>query len=277
MLSGVPNMAKDGLTGAALKEVSARFGEVTPGAWRRLLSTGPGSAYWPSSLPKQDRHLHLSEFYQRLGAWHASGPWQEGGPCQNLLYLAAAPLSEVPWTREGLGPVVRATLEGLFAALGAVGATSGARPPETVRMTILGGGQFERKSAQERSKARALHMALLAEHACELLTRSPVVQRLDICFFDKGERRWVEFNESWNSLMARREAGEPAVDDTEEVCAPPRARCVRAVQGYQRSRIVSDPLVLEALTGLEERLLRALRPSSRDLGFHFRPVRPLPK
>lgn len=271
VVSGAPSNKPDqGFNGRAYKALLERFGPVGE-QWQKLLSTGPESAFWAPSVEDRSSRPEYAAFYQQCGVWHVEAPWREraSSACRHLLYVRVVPLSEARLGEQPAGQAVRAMMRALFAAFAAVGATCGGPPPVTVRMSLVGGRQREKGTKNQVAAARIEHMSLLVSEACALLERSPVVQRLDVCFFEEGERQWVELNETWQRVLEERGDGSGGGAGPDEAADVLRAQCLKAVEELVAVRGL-DPIVREALAGLRDCLGRAPRPLARDLGFHAR-------
>lgn len=269
VVSGTPWRKPDHeFNGRAHRALLDRFGGLEE-PWQKILATGPESAFWPASIEDRSTRHGYAEFYRQCGVWHVEGPWGEKSTntCRHLFYVRVFPLADA---RHGDNPAqqaVAAMMRGLFASIAAVGATCRGAPPTTVRMTLVGGRQREKGTENEMEAARRQHMGLLVTEACALLERSPVVQRLDVCFFEQGEKS--NLKETWQRVLEER-SEEPRVSGApDEAAEILRRRCAKAIEELASVRSL-DPLVKEALSGLRDCLERSPRPAARDLGFHSR-------
>jgi hypothetical protein len=197
VVSGPPSSAKQGpdsIAGGAYKALVRRFGEVERGRWKQLLRFDASSPFWPEGVVLEPVH---DAYLARCGVWHIEVPWPAGPagqpmPCRHLLALRNVP-STMFKGQVSEADALRCWLRAVFAALAIVGSWSElASAPRTVRMSLVTMNQLRDRRIEYRLSA-------VVQECCALLTRSPVVQRLDICFHDPAEQAWLSQN--WQEYL----------------------------------------------------------------------------
>ena len=197
VVSGPPSNAKQGpdsITGRAYRALVERFGDVDRVRWRQLLRFDPQSPFWPEGVVLDSGH---SDYLARCGVWYVEAPWTSRSaehtvPCRHLLALRNVPIGMFKG-QVSEADALRCWLQAVFAALAIVGSWSDpAAAPRTVRMSLV-------TMNQHRDQRIENLLSTVVKECCGLLARSPVVQRLDIAFYEAEEQTWLSAN--WDAYL----------------------------------------------------------------------------
>jgi hypothetical protein len=259
VVSGPPKTPadpEDEIGGATFRHLSARFGSLDRASWRPLVRLGPGTPFWPPSGPALSDAAYLA----RCGVWYRTWPAFAPGaepPCRHLLALRNVPPPMLKPARPA--EQLRAWIDAVFAALAIVGSLSEAEEaPRRVRISLFGLRQFRGMPTEDVLDA-------IVEGALARIRTSPIVERLDITFYDDAEQKWLR--ENWQRLM---DSVAPRPDERPfEATTELTMRCEEAARRL-RAGVRGEPHLDRALGELLACLTQGEKTSTTRLGFSAR-------